>query len=183
MLVAVFVGLGFWSGLPCVVAVALAGLFAVRRGLAARGGARRPPPRSGTGLAIPPQFWIFAAFAVCYGIVETMNGNWATVYMSQTLGASATAASLALTAFWGMVTVGRILFAAIERWLPERHVYRILPFVAAVALAVIALLPGGTAAAGIAAFGLAGLGCSALLPLTISFGQHGSPRSARRRPG
>ena len=50
--------------------------------------------------------------------------------------------------------------------------YRILPFVAAVALAGTALLSGGTAAAGIAVFGLAGLGCSALLPLTISFGQH-----------
>ncbi len=60
-----------------------------------------------------------------------MNGNWATVYMTQDLGASATIASLALTAFWGMVTVGRILFAAIERWLPERNAYRILPFVAA----------------------------------------------------
>jgi MFS family permease len=36
---------------------------------------------------------------------------------------------------------------------------------------VIALLPSGTPAAGIAAFALAGLGCSALLPLTISFGQ------------
>ena len=100
-----------------------------------------------------------------------MNGNWATVYMTQDLGASATTASLALTAFWAMVTVGRIVFAAIERWLPERTAYRILPFVAGVALAATALLSGGTAATGVAAFGLAGLGCSALLPLTISFGQ------------
>jgi hypothetical protein len=36
---------------------------------------------------------------------------------------------------------------------------------------VIALLPTGTPAAGIVAFALAGFGCSALLPLTISFGQ------------
>jgi fucose permease len=171
VLVAVFVGLGFWSGLPLVVAVALAGLLLFSRGLPLEAGS--PAAASGTpGLGIPPQFWIFAAFAVCYGVVETMNGNWATVYMTQSLGASTTAASLALTAFWGMVTVGRILFAVVERWLPERSVYRILPFVAAVALAATALLSGGTAAAGIAVFGLAGLGCSALLPLTISFGQH-----------
>src|SRR5262249_35338627 len=32
-------------------------------------------------------------------------------------------------------------------------------------------LPTGAAWAGVVAFGLAGLGCSALLPLTISFGQ------------
>jgi fucose permease len=171
VLVAVFVGLGFWSGLPLVVAVALAGLILFGRGLPLEAGAAAAASATAGG-GIPPQFWIFAAFAVCYGVVETMNGNWATVYMTQTLGASATVASLALTAFWGMVTVGRIVFAAVERWLPERTVYRILPFVAAIALAATALLSGGTAAAGIAVFGLAGLGCSALLPLTISFGQH-----------
>ena len=141
------------------------------RSLPLEAGTPAAAPQGG-GLGIPPAFWIFAAFAVCYGVVETMNGNWATVYMTQSLGASATVASLALTAFWGMVTVGRILFAAIERWLPERTAYRILPFVAAVALAATAAaVRGGTAATGVAAFGLAGLGCSALLPLTISFGQ------------
>ena len=36
---------------------------------------------------------------------------------------------------------------------------------------LIALLPAGKAAGGILAFALAGLGCSALLPLTIGFGQ------------
>jgi hypothetical protein len=36
---------------------------------------------------------------------------------------------------------------------------------------LIALLPSGEPGLGILAFGLAGLGCSALLPLTISFGQ------------
>jgi fucose permease len=172
VLVAVFVGLGYWSGLPLLVAVVLAGLLLFSRGLPLQAGSPAGSSASaGRSLSIPPQFWIFAAFAVCYGIVETMNGNWATVYMTQDLGASATIASLALTAFWGMVTVGRILFAAIERWLPERTVYRILPFVAAVALAATALLTGDTAAVGVALFGLAGLGCSALLPLTISFGQ------------
>ena len=170
VLVAVFVGLGFWSGLPLVVAVAVAGLLVFARSLPLAT-ASPAAGEQGAGLGIPSGFWVFAAFAVCYGVVETMNGNWATVYMTQSLGASAAVASLALTAFWGMVTVGRILFAAIERRLPERTAYRILPFVAAVALAATALLSGGTAAMGIAAFGLAGLGCSALLPLTISFGQ------------
>jgi hypothetical protein len=36
---------------------------------------------------------------------------------------------------------------------------------------LIASLPEGSTVAGIVAFGLAGLGCSALLPLTISFAQ------------
>jgi fucose permease len=174
VLVAVFVGLGFWSGLPLVVAIALAGLLIVVRGLpleAAAPAAASTGAAPATGMGIPPQFWVFAAFAVCYGVVETMNGNWATLYMTQDIGASTVVASLALTTFWATVTVGRILFAAVERWLPERTTYRLLPFVAAIALGLIAVLPSGATGAGILAFGLAGLGCSALLPLTISFGQ------------
>ena len=56
---------------------------------------------------------MFAGFAVLYGFCETMNGNWSQLDMTQELGATTTQASLALTAFWGMVTVGRIAFAAI----------------------------------------------------------------------
>jgi hypothetical protein len=61
--------------------------------------------------------------------------------------------------------------AAVERAFPERRTYHLLPFVAALALALIAVLPSGSIGLGILAFGLAGLGCSALLPLTIGFGQ------------
>src|SRR4029077_1018644 len=88
------------------------------------------------------------------------------------LAASTSVASLALTAFWGMVTAGRLVFAAIEKRFPARRTYHLLPFVAAAAFAVLNFLPKGSAYVGVLAFGLAGLGCSALLPLTISFGQH-----------
>jgi predicted MFS family arabinose efflux permease len=91
--------------------------------------------------------------------------------MTSELGASTTQASLALTAFWGMVTVGRVLFAAVQRTLRPRLTYHLLPFVLAGAFVVIAVLPHDKPAYGLLAFGLAGLGCSALLPLTISFGQ------------
>jgi predicted MFS family arabinose efflux permease len=91
--------------------------------------------------------------------------------MTNTLGATATRASVALTAFWAMVTVGRILFAAIEHRLKPSVTYRILPFVVVVAFVIVARLPYGERHAGVLAFGLAGLGCSALLPLTIGFGQ------------
>jgi len=70
-----------------------------------------------------------------------------------------------------MVTVGRVLFGAIDRWLPERVTYRILPFVLVGTFLLTGVLSRPHAAAGIAVFALAGLGCSALLPLTISFGQ------------
>ena len=58
-----------------------------------------------------------------------------------------------------------------------RLTYHVLPFVLAGTFVLIALLPGRPSpAAGIVAFGLAGLGCSALLPLTIGFGQEELPR-------
>ena len=100
-----------------------------------------------------------------------MNGNWSRVDMTTRLGASATQASLALAAFWAMVTAGRVLFAAIGRWLPERVTYHILPFVLIATFLLIGVLTRPHAPAGIAVFALAGLGCSALLPLTISFGE------------
>ena len=91
--------------------------------------------------------------------------------MTSELGASTTQAALALTAFWGMVTLGRVVFAAVQRIVPARLTYHVLPFVLAGAFVLIWLLPDDEPALGILAFGLAGLGCSALLPLTISFGQ------------
>ena len=129
VLVAIFIGLGFWWGLPVL---------------------------SG---------------ALLYGVCETINGNWSQLDMTSELGASTTVAALALTAFWSMVTVGRILVVAVERWVPVRVTFHVLPFVVASAFVVISVLGEGGAGLGIVAFGLAGLGCSALLPLTISFGQ------------
>ena len=57
---------------------------------------RQPPPDAGRGprttpalrQRLPARFWVFAGFALLYGMVETINGNWATVYMSSSLGAS-----------------------------------------------------------------------------------------------
>jgi predicted MFS family arabinose efflux permease len=69
------------------------------------------------------------------------------------------------------VTAGRILFAAIEKWFPERRTCQILPFVVATAFFVISFLSTSHPYFGILAFALAGLGCSALLPLTMSFAE------------
>jgi MFS family permease len=171
--VAIFARLGIRWGLPVLSAVLLAGVLAV---------SARLPLRAGTTAAVdarpgqhrrrvPRRFWVYAAFIVCYGICETMNGNWSQLEMTRHAGASRAEASLALAAFWAMVTIGRIVFAAAGRWLPQRLTYRILPFVLVVTFVLAGHLPRGSAAAGIAVFGLAGLGCSALVPLTISFGQ------------
>jgi fucose permease len=170
-LVAVFVGLGFWWGLPALSAALLVVLLMVSLRLPLRAGARTGRTTSRARPGLPARFWLYAAFAVAYGVCETMNGNWSQLDMTTRLGASATQASLALASFWAMVTVGRVLFAAIGRWLPERVTYRILPFILVATFLLVGALTRPHAAAGIAVFALAGLGCSALLPLTISFGE------------
>ena len=170
LFVAIFVGLGFWWGLPLTSVVLLVILLVVsmRLPLEARAG---EPRVGGRSRGIPPAFWLFAAFALLYGICETMNGNWAQVDMTKNLGATATEASLALTTFWAMVTVGRVLFARIQGWFPTRRTYHVLPIVLTATFLAIAALPSDSPWLGIVAFGIAGLGCSALLPLTISFSQ------------
>jgi len=50
-----------------------------------------------------------------YAALETLSGNWAMPYLIQERGVSARGASFALTAFWAMVTVGRVLIAVIAR--------------------------------------------------------------------
>jgi MFS family permease len=170
LFVAIFVGLGFWWGLPLTSVVLIVTLIAASIRLPLQTGAREGEAGRATG-GVPRLFWLFACFAVLYGICETMNGNWAQVDMTRNVGASATQASLALTAFWAMVTVGRILFAEIQRSFPTRRAYHVLPFVLAAALLAVAALPANSPWLGVVTFGIAGLGCSALLPLTISFSQ------------
>jgi hypothetical protein len=164
--VALFNGIGFWVGLPLVAACLLGGLIAVGLRLPLSSASSSAPAVGG----VPAGFWVFAAFAVLYGFCETMNGNWSQLDVTS-LGVRPAIASLALTAFWAVVTAGRVLLAAVQRWLPSRAAYHGLPFLLAGAFVLIAVLPSHAPGAAVAAFGLAGLGCSALLPLTISLGQ------------
>ena len=168
LFVALFVGLGFWWGMPLTSLILLAAILLVSMRLPLR--VSRAPAARRARAAIPARFGLYAGFAVLYGVCETVNGNWAQLDMTTTHGASTQLAAIALTVFWAMVTLGRVFFALAHRIAPQ-WTYRLLPFALAVVFLVIAALPAGKTWAAIAAFGLAGLGCSALLPLTISFGQ------------
>ena len=169
--VAVFNGIGFWIGLPILAAATLAGLVVVSLRLPLRPAATPGRgQRRGERTGLPVVFWVFGVFAFLYGICETMNGNWSQLDLAS-LGVKSATASLALTGFWAMVTAGRVLIAAVQRWLPSRIAYHCLPFLLAAAFVLVAVLPHHAPGASVAAFCLAGLGCSALLPLTISFGQ------------
>lgn len=178
--VAVFIGLGCWWGLPVLVAILCGGLLIFSLPLTISAGSTSNDQASG---GLPAVFPAFAAAAFLYGICETMNGNWASILMSSALANTTATASLALTLFWGAVTGGRLLFASIDRWMPERVVFKILPAVICIAFLLVPLIPTGSPLPGLAVFALAGLGCSAMLPLIISFGQKRMPAIAASAAG
>lgn len=173
LFVAIFLGLGAWWLMPLMVAVALLALllFSAKEPLEASVAAD-----SSGSKHLPGGFWLFAAAVLLYGIAETLNGNWSGPYLTGERGVTARGASFALTAFWAMVTMGRILFAALSSRKTVRWIYIGLPVVLIVAFQVIPRADGEIS--GIAAFGLAGLGCSAFFPLCISLSGQAFPRFA-----
>jgi FHS family glucose/mannose:H+ symporter-like MFS transporter len=170
VLVAVVVEMGAWWLLPTTVAGVLLLIFGVAlgqplRALSEAAGASTPRPARWADL--PSRFWLYAAAAFLYGILETLNGNWAMLYLSAEHGVSARGASFALTAFWAMVTTGRVLVAVMSRRVPARWIYVGLSILLVMVFQLAARVQSETA--GILAFGIAGLACSAFLPLSISF--------------
>ncbi|MBY0530210.1 MAG: MFS transporter [Rhabdochlamydiaceae bacterium] len=163
LLIALFVGVGIWWALPLCLALALAILILCVLRLVFPEEKRGKKPRIAQ---IPWQFWLFALFALLYGIVETVNGNWGALYMKRTVHGDNAVSLMALTVFWTMVTLGRVFFAATGRFFSERWTFCFLPLLAAGALFFIA--ESKSELTEVALFGLSGLGCSALLPLTVS---------------
>lgn len=183
LLVALFTGLGVWWTLPLLTAILATLLFLAIASLPAPPSTAPAATPSTAALegGPPPRFFLYAAAALLYGIVETIPGNWTIPYLSTQRGLSLQEASLALTAFWAMVTIGRIILALLQRWLSVRVVYVILPLALAVVFQFIA--HAGGAAAAVAGFGAAGLACSALLPLSVSLGGTEFPNRAAMMSG
>jgi MFS transporter, FHS family, glucose/mannose:H+ symporter len=178
VLVALVLALGVWWLLPAAVACVLAFIstIAVTQPLRSAGGTDATAQTPIRWSALPRRLWLYAAAVLLYGMLETLSGNWAMPYLIQERGVSARGASFALTAFWAMVTVGRVLIALIARRVPARWIYAALP-VLLVATCLLAAAAQGEAQ-GILALALAGLACSAFLPLSISFGGKEFPRLA-----
>jgi len=177
LLVALFTGLGIWWGLPLLMVVLIALLLAgtLRAPLRLPYNAATPAGR------LPARFWYYAAAVLLYGVVETLSGNWATLYLATQRKVPAQEAAFALTAFWVMVTLGRVIIAMLDRFLPPRWIYMALPILLAIAFQVIARAGGATS--GIAGFAAAGLACSAFLPFSISFAGAEFPRQAATMSG
>lgn len=164
-----FAAIGHWWGFPLMLALLLVALLLLSFQVKLPGG-RLPRTRYAVGAPIPHSFWLFALFALFYGFIETMTGNWVSIYMGKVLSAGSDLQALALALFWAMVTCGRVLFALLKRYINEVVIYRLSPFLVAIAFFCVAWVPLQQAYLALGAFALAGLGCAALLPLTLSLG-------------
>ncbi len=175
-----FVRAGGWWGQPVAIAVGFLILipWALSLPLETRSTEDRAE-RVGPLAALqklPAPFWGFGAIAVLYGICETLFGNWATIYLHEEKRLSLDMAALALSTFWALVTVGRLLVAGISLWLPPQKIYRGMPLLILAALLGIPSFQEPVFL--VMGFAVAGLACSAFLPLTIGFAE----RNARGTP-
>jgi predicted MFS family arabinose efflux permease len=177
LLFLLFVSAGKWWGLPLLCAIGMLGLIVAALRIELNDGATSAA--SGARAALPSRVWLFAGFALAYGIAEQIDGSWAPLYMTHALGAVASFGSLALTFFWAVATAARVVFALATAKAKPTNVFRSLPFVLAGSFALLAFLPAhAPPLLGVAAFALAGLGISALLPLVLSLGERSMPEVA-----
>lgn len=121
-------------------------------------------------------FWLFAAIVVLYALAEGTFSNWLLLFLSEERGIALATASLALAAFWGAMTAGRLLVWGLLLRVPARRIWFLLPALMAAAFFFIPL--ARTARDGVLAFAGAGLACSAFFPLSVSlatrrFARHG----------
>ncbi|MBM6595165.1 MFS transporter [Microvirga pudoricolor] len=175
LFVAVLSGLGLWWALPVLMVLCLGLILVllVRQPLQA-GVPGETRSTSQTKEHLPGRFWLYGGAVLLYGILETISGNWGTLYLSQERGVPVHEASYALTAFWVAVTLGRVIVAGLASHVSPRVIYQALPVLLALAFGAAASAHSGWS--GILAFGLLGLACSALLPLSLSFAGSEFPR-------
>ena len=114
---------------------------------------------------LSPYFFMVLIYAVCEGSF----GSWASVYLSKDQHLGNHAGTLALSAFWGSMTLFRTLLAP----LPEHMISRRTLLLASATgmMACFALLPwlSGVDAL-IGAFAFAGASCSIYYPFTMALG-------------
>src|SRR5262245_19983055 len=164
VLVAAVLALGVWWLLPVLVACVFVMLFAIAWRAPLRAESAAGAAAASGWTALPRRFCLYAAAVFVYGILETLNGNWAILYLTSERGMPARGAAFALAAFWVMVTLGRVAIAMISRLVEGRLIYAALPIALLLTFQVAAHVHDETG--GIIAFGLAGLACSAFLPLS-----------------
>lgn len=162
LLLAIARAMGGWWLWPAAIGLGFLLLLVLPRiDRGARGGSRG---LRATATQLPV---VFASAVLLYAIAEGSFGSWISVYADER-GFPPHVGAWALAAFWGAMTLFRVLLgAATGRWLSPRRLYLLSPVaIGACFLGVAAV----SAPAGLVfAFACAGAACSIYYPFTMSF--------------
>ena len=134
-----------------------------------------------------PVFWPrgllpFVLVVLIYAICEGSFGSWASVYLSVDKHLGNHAGTLALSAFWGSMTLFRSVLAPLpERWISRRRLLLASAVGIAACFAALPWLSGVWALVG--AFALAGAASSIYYPFVMSLGLARFPRQKTQVAG
>lgn len=116
----------------------------------------------------PAGLFPFVAVVLVYAICEGSFGSWASIYLSVDKHLGNHAGTLALSAFWGSMTLFRIAIAPLpERWITRRSLLLLSAASIAGCFAVLPWLSDKWWLVGM--FALAGAACSIYYPFVMSF--------------
>lgn len=114
---------------------------------------------------MPKSAWGFLAAIFLYGILESITGNWSTLYLTEQKGFSFQSAAWALSSFWIFLTLGRLLAAAAALRMDVRILYRLSPV--GIACSLFYLLSLRQESSVIWIYAAIGFCCSYFFPLSI----------------
>lgn len=139
------------------------------------------PPRSAGSARDARLLALFATAVLIYAIVEGSLGSWISVYAGDH-HFPARDGAWALAAFWGTMTLFRLLLAmASGRWLSPRVLYLVSPV--AIAACFLAASQVAAPAGLVIAFASAGAACSIYYPFSMSFALDAFPGMQTRTAG
>ncbi len=128
-----------------------------------------------------PSMGPFAAAVLIYAICEGSFGSWANVLVSVDHHLPAATGALALSLFWGGMTVARFAFGAVDHFIRRRLLYQAVPLGIAACFLVIPDLRSG--ADFLLAFSFAGAACGIYYPYTMSYGIAAHPQEGTQMAG
>ena len=120
-------------------------------------------------------FWLILAVGILYAFSEGTFSNWAIIYISETRTLSTTIAAAALSAFWGGITIGRLLVSFVLIKFKSISVWILLSLMLIPAFLLVA--NAATPSEAILAFGFAGLACSAFFPIMVAVAAEAYPHA------
>jgi len=157
----------FWCAAAAFLLLAVLFLLFYENRPRQKGPASQGAVSGQTGLYRTPLLWMFGGVLLLYVGVEFSIGSWATSLMNVSAGLSLEKGALVASAYWGFLTLGRLVGIVISRKLTALQLLGTSIIGALVGGVAFLLLTGSTAPA-ITAIMAVGFFFGAIFPTTVS---------------